>query len=289
MIATTIQGDTPQQLAFVERFCDNLKTTLSNSLKRGECVQLYLWQELRPHGPDDYLVTGNFQYHIGNVELSSKIDAASEGEMMRIEDLVPGRIYRMRTGDLATFSRIGATGLAIFHPPGESDMQSSFAIAPEDVSWEMYPWQANESFMKHLHLPDDELLAMAIEFNLGPEPILNGKTFWWKDYPDETRTHSIVARNTGSPDPSQPDRWAIMRNECWCLNKEGQWEYQPMPSSRREDFYARCRYTSVREAIGYYERWKQSILTWAALQLNHDPKAVLRYEDAPAVKFEEKS
>ncbi len=35
----------------------------------------------------------------------------------------------MKDGDFAQFSRIGGTGLAIFHPHGEPDMQSSWAIS----------------------------------------------------------------------------------------------------------------------------------------------------------------
>lgn len=55
---------------------------------------------------------------------------------MEAEQLVAGRIYRMRAGDFAEFSRIGGTGLAIFHPSGEPDMQSSFAIDPAEVDRE---------------------------------------------------------------------------------------------------------------------------------------------------------
>jgi hypothetical protein len=51
-------------------------------------------------------------------------------------DLIPGLLYRMKAGDFAEFSRTGAMGKAIFHPPGEPDMQSSFAIDPERVDRE---------------------------------------------------------------------------------------------------------------------------------------------------------
>lgn len=53
--------------------------------------------------------------------------------MMTIFDLVPGKTYKMTKGDIAEFSRIGATGYAIFHPPGEPDMQSSFALPPDKI------------------------------------------------------------------------------------------------------------------------------------------------------------
>ncbi len=36
--------------------------------------------------------------------------------------------------------------------------------------------------------------------------------------------------------------WAVVQGGA-CLNKEGQWEYEPLPSSRDEAFFDRCRYT----------------------------------------------
>jgi len=44
------------------------------------------------------------------------------------------------------------------------------------------------------------------------------------------------------------ERWAVrcMGN---CLNKQGEWEYEPLPSSRDDDFFARCRFGSASEAI----------------------------------------
>jgi hypothetical protein len=39
------------------------------------------------------------------------------------------------------------------------------------------------------------------------------------------------------------DRWAITRDSSACLNTDGQWECEPMPSSRTDDFLSRCRYS----------------------------------------------
>jgi len=50
---------------------------------------------------------------------------------MQAKDLIPGRIYLDDTGSFGEFSRIGGTGWAVCHPPGEPDMQSSWAIKPE--------------------------------------------------------------------------------------------------------------------------------------------------------------
>jgi hypothetical protein len=45
-----------------------------------------------------------------------------------------------------------------------------------------------------------------------------------------------------------PDLWAV-RKPGRCLNKSGEWEYEPMPSSRDDDFMARCRFATAEEAI----------------------------------------
>lgn len=55
---------------------------------------------------------------------------------MKTEELVAERIYRIDDGDFAEFSRISGTGFAIFHAPGEPDMQSSFAVKPDKVDRE---------------------------------------------------------------------------------------------------------------------------------------------------------
>lgn len=46
--------------------------------------------------------------------------------------------------------------------------------------------------------------------------------------------------------------WAVRRSGA-CLNNEGQWEYEPMPSSRDNDFLARCRWPTAESA---YEAWE---------------------------------
>lgn len=33
-----------------------------------------------------------------------------------------------------------------------------------------------------------------------------------------------------------------------CLNKSGQWEFEPMPSSRTDEFFERCRYDTWDDA-----------------------------------------
>lgn len=38
------------------------------------------------------------------------------------------------------------------------------------------------------------------------------------------------------------DKWAI-RNRGECLNRNGEWEYEPLPSSRTDEFLERCRFS----------------------------------------------
>lgn len=45
-----------------------------------------------------------------------------------------------------------------------------------------------------------------------------------------------------------PPKWAVRRMG-ECLNKQGEWEYEPMPSSRDDEFLARCRFDTAREAL----------------------------------------
>lgn len=53
--------------------------------------------------------------------------------------------------------------------------------------------------------------------------------------------------------PGGPDRWAI-RDGRFCLNKSGCWEHEPLPSSRDEAFYARCRFDTAAEALAAWDR-----------------------------------
>jgi hypothetical protein len=42
--------------------------------------------------------------------------------------------------------------------------------------------------------------------------------------------------------------WAVRRNGT-VLAKDSSWEFEPMPSSRDDEFLARCRYATPREAL----------------------------------------
>lgn len=45
-----------------------------------------------------------------------------------------------------------------------------------------------------------------------------------------------------------PAKWAV-RLHGDCLNRTGEWEWEPMPSGRDDDFLERCRFDTDQEAI----------------------------------------
>lgn len=45
-----------------------------------------------------------------------------------------------------------------------------------------------------------------------------------------------------------PDRWKVQRQD-ECLNKQGEWEPEPLPSNRNDAYLARCRFDSAQAAI----------------------------------------
>lgn len=47
-------------------------------------------------------------------------------------------------------------------------------------------------------------------------------------------------------------KWAVRRMGD-CLNKQGEWEYEPMPSSRDHDFLERCRFDNPEAAFAALE------------------------------------
>lgn len=104
-------------------------------------------------------------------------------------------------------------------------------------------------------IPDEELLAMASEFDLGPEPIINGRPFWWHFFVDDVKRHSVRVGSAG-------ELWGIFAHG-GCLDKTGYWQFQGMPSSRPPDFADRCRYSSSHEAIHYYRRWRAVVENYA--------------------------
>ena len=76
-------------------------------------------------------------------------------------------------------------------------------------------------------------------------------------YKDTSEPCPVTFRVMHSPF-YEGEKWCVRRNGM-CLNKGFQWEYEPQPSSRDEDFYERCRFDSFPKAVecfvngGYYD------------------------------------
>ena len=49
------------------------------------------------------------------------------------------------------------------------------------------------------------------------------------------------------------EKWAVRWGSS-CLSRRGQWELEPLPSSRDDKFYARCRFDSLPKALAAF--WK---------------------------------
>lgn len=52
-----------------------------------------------------------------------------------------------------------------------------------------------------------------------------------------------------------PDLWAVICNNTYNLNKKGEWQREPRPSSRSDAFIANCRFTDQEDA---YKAWQIS-------------------------------
>lgn len=92
-------------------------------------------------------------------------------------------------------------------------------------------------------MTDEELLARATEFELiAVDPRDTS-------IPIPRIRHLSVKRRTYTNDGPA---WAIMGDGS-CLNHDGEWEWEPQPSSRTEEFFGRCRWADLREAIAFAE------------------------------------
>lgn len=92
---------------------------------------------------------------------------------------------------------------------------------------------------RHVIVPDHaviraDMLDMATEFTVIP---LDRKRVG-------IRVVEVVKRS------SDPDAWAI-HSEGHCLAKDGEWEWESLPSSRTEEFLQRCRWPTAIEAITF--------------------------------------
>jgi len=86
-------------------------------------------------------------------------------------------------------------------------------------------------------MTDEEMLACATEFSLLPYDTRGNR--------QGLRELKVAFRG--------PNAWAIVCVGA-VLNHDGEWEYESMPSSRTEDFFARCRWPTAREAIDFAQQ-----------------------------------
>lgn len=71
----------------------------------------------------------------------------------------------------------------------------------------------------------------------------------WTVYPDrydeytfsDKCTWTLTVEERGEP---EDDSWAVKKMGS-VLNREGEWEYEPSPSNRDDEFFARCRFTEA--------------------------------------------
>lgn len=66
------------------------------------------------------------------------------------------------------------------------------------------------------------------------------------DFEKKRMTHRTIHR-MNSPF-YEGERFCVRNGSSLCLNKEGNWEFEPMPSSRDDDFYKRCRFDTWKDA-----------------------------------------
>lgn len=62
------------------------------------------------------------------------------------------------------------------------------------------------------------------------------------------------------------ERWAV-RWYGHCLTKTAEWEYEPMPSSRDDAFYARCRFDTLEQAV---ETWNPANSVISVKEINRE-------------------
>ena len=53
--------------------------------------------------------------------------------------------------------------------------------------------------------------------------------------------------------PGSPESWVI-KDGTYCLNKRGEWVYEPMPSNRTKSFISRTRWKSAADALAFWEQ-----------------------------------
>lgn len=62
-----------------------------------------------------------------------------------------------------------------------------------------------------------------------------------EQYPSDWITVELTCFAGRGPHRPVQDTWAVRRRS-WCLDADGDWIHEPLPSSRDDEFYARTRW-----------------------------------------------
>lgn len=113
-------------------------------------------------------------------------------------------------------------------------------------------------------MTDAEMLERAVAFNAGPMVHSNGWIFDPNDPPE--LQPSDFAHHHYEITLRGENAWAITSRGKTVLSKDGEWEYEPFPSERTEDFLDRTRWATAREAFEFLEKWRPKELERALAQ-----------------------
>jgi hypothetical protein len=100
-------------------------------------------------------------------------------------------------------------------------------------------------------MTDQEWLDLAIEFDVGMPPVINGY-FMTPDVPDGGyHEHDRIVMRYNAE--TKLRKWAVLRGSR-CLTKKGNWLYESMPSHRSGAFIKRTRFDTNRR-LSTPSRW----------------------------------
>jgi len=63
----------------------------------------------------------------------------------------------------------------------------------------------------------------------------------------------VIVEATKFDEFQKPISWAIRKSSLCLSKKTKEWEYEPMPSSRDDEYYEEFRFSSLEEAITFWE------------------------------------
>ena len=82
---------------------------------------------------------------------------------------------------------------------------------------------------------------------------LVGTVFMFPDQFADFNNHNRVEFHRMNSPFYAGEKWCVRRRGD-CLNHDAEWEWEPSPSNRNDEFYARCRFGTLAEAVAAYNR-----------------------------------